>query len=1080
MERHPVQRKRGLAASRGSSLATVFGLTAFVYTLTQVGSDLLALRPGAVVIAGCFLLAAATLLTPIPRNGGSLHLLPAWALAWLAAIGSGFGLLPFNGAIVFAFYAASWLVAARSPSNSGAAATLVMLALGIALALLDSLGDTLELDLLYPWYHRTNMSASLAPGAAALGGGFWLAVFRCPSLREYFAHEDRKIHAIGIAILLVTALGAGLTGFAILAHTVEGVAQNGLALSLRDRANEFETTVSRAAENLVLFSQRSRLIEPTAKSAHGQALIPAELTEISDMAAGLRDTLEIKAITIEDGHGRRLAENGSWWQAPEISYALPVAHGGQRLVIAWQEGMLLRAEVDILKRGKPVGRVLAEMLLPAADRLFQDGTGLGETGAMLVCIPLGDLMQCFPNRHHGAVITPRNMNGAPVPMDHALNGHVGVVRNRDIEGHQVFSAYRPIGNLGIGMVLEIRAEELYAPIRTRFNTLLLVLAALALAGMALFRWQIAPIARKLVHEIRERARAESELSKLSYALDKSPVAVAIADCQGRVEYVNPTFTALTGYTREEAVGRTPGSMLGSGRTPPEVYREMWGSLEAGAGWTGEIENRRKDGRLFWANEMILPIFNQEGETTHFLAMQQDITERKATEERLSFLANHDTLTGLPNRVLFTDRLQQAIIDADRHERLVGIMFLDLDRFKTINDTLGHSVGDELLKQVSVRLTQCMRSGDTISRLGGDEFTIILADVAHIDDLSAVAQKILNALASSFSIAGHELFVTGSIGVTVYPFDDREPESLVRNADAAMYSAKEQGRNAYQFYTAELNQRALRRLTTETALRHAAIRDEFRLHYQPQVDLDTGHVRGVEALIRWERPGVGLVPPAEFIPLAEETGLIVEIGEWALRTACAQARAWHELGFDSLRVAVNLSSRQFQSRGLADAIARILLETGFDAGHVDLEITESILIKNIDAAILNMEAMRCLGISFSLDDFGTGYSSLTYLRRLPLESLKLDRSFVEDCAESGEVAALATGVIAMAQALGIKVIAEGVETGPQLAFLRERGCDAIQGYYFSQPLPAGELTALLRQGRSLPARRPRVIPHPGTR
>ncbi|MGE5241817.1 MAG: EAL domain-containing protein [Bacteroidota bacterium] len=459
-------------------------------------------------------------------------------------------------------------------------------------------------------------------------------------------------------------------------------------------------------------------------------------------------------------------------------------------------------------------------------------------------------------------------------------------------------------------------------------------------------------------------------------------------------------------------------------------------------------------------------YDENNKAVRMLGTVQDITEERHVQDRLNYLAHYDTLTGLPNRVLLQDRLSQAMVEADRRDRLVALMFLDLDRFKIINDTLGHDVGDALLKSVAERLKSCVRAGDTISRLGGDEFTVVLANVAHVDDVAHVAQKTIESFVSPFHIDGRELFVSPSVGITLYPFDDNDIESLLRNADAAMYHAKELGRNTFQFYTAELNRRTAKRLQLETALRHALERNELLLHYQPQVCLKTGRIIGAEALLRWRHPEMGLISPLEFIPLAEETGLIIPIGEWVLRATCTQARTWYDSGFGDLQIAVNLSGRQFQHQHLARLVKKVLKETGLNPRQLDLELTESLLMHNTDAILGAMEELHAHGVAFSMDDFGTGYSSLSYLKRFPIDTLKIDQSFVRDIPRDPDDAAIAQAIIAMAHNLDIRVIAEGVETAKQLAFLRSKRCDGMQGYYFSEPIPDEAMIRLLQKNRRL--------------
>ncbi|MBI5612313.1 MAG: EAL domain-containing protein [Gammaproteobacteria bacterium] len=464
---------------------------------------------------------------------------------------------------------------------------------------------------------------------------------------------------------------------------------------------------------------------------------------------------------------------------------------------------------------------------------------------------------------------------------------------------------------------------------------------------------------------------------------------------------------------------------------------------------------------FFADQTILPDEHLLEVMAHVGTQLGRAVERKRAEDRLNYLVHHDILTNLPNRTLFIERLQRAVIDADQHERLVGVLFIDLDHFKNINDTLGHEAGDLLIRSVAERLTGCVRAGDTVSRMSGDEFTLVLSDMGHVDDATCVAQKILDVFAAPFYIVERELFVTPSIGITLYPFDDRDVEGLLRNADIAMYRAKELGRNNYQFYTAELTTRAHQRLTLAGALHRAVNHNEFEIYYQPIVDLESGRITTFEALLRWRHPEWGLTAPMQFIPLAEETGLIISIGEWVLFEACRQARTWQAEGHAGLRVAVNLSARQFQQKRLIAQITDALQGSGLDPDCLELEITESAIMHNTDHTITILQIVAGLGVQLSIDDFGIGYSSLSYLKRFPIDTLKIDRSFIRDTPQDADDAAIASAIIAMARALDIRVIAEGVETEEQLAFLRARRCHGVQGWYFSKPLPAEDVPALLR-------------------
>ena len=441
-------------------------------------------------------------------------------------------------------------------------------------------------------------------------------------------------------------------------------------------------------------------------------------------------------------------------------------------------------------------------------------------------------------------------------------------------------------------------------------------------------------------------------------------------------------------------------------------------------------------------------------------------ERKQAEENLYSLAHFDTLTSLPNRRLFHDRVEHALVRATRSGKLAAVMFLDLDRFKTINDTLGHEAGDQLLRTVAERLRQCVREEDTVARLGGDEFTIVLEEIPDPDLGAVVAQKILQALEPSLMLGGQEVYISASIGISVYPMDSDTLENLLKNADTAMYRAKESGRNNYKFYSPEMNSSTLEHLEMETSLRRALDRNEFILYYQPKVSFTTGQIVGMEVLLRWERPEVGLVPPSEFIPILEETGLITPVGDWILRTACTQNRRWQELGLMPVCVAVNLSARQFDER-LLDTVANALAQSGLEPGYLELEVTESLLMRDPDEAITMLEQIRELGVAnIDVDDFGTGYSSLSYLKRFPISAVKIDQSFVRGVPDDDEDNAICEAVIAMSHSLGLKVIAEGVENQRQLEFLGERKCDEIQGFYCSPPVPADEFEKLLVAGEGL--------------
>ncbi|MDQ2816945.1 MAG: EAL domain-containing protein [Candidatus Eremiobacteraeota bacterium] len=484
----------------------------------------------------------------------------------------------------------------------------------------------------------------------------------------------------------------------------------------------------------------------------------------------------------------------------------------------------------------------------------------------------------------------------------------------------------------------------------------------------------------------------------------------------------------------------------------------------------------RDGGVRYVHEQAEYTYDAEGRPYQLVGTILDITERKQAEEKLAFLAHHDALTGLPNRTLLADRLTQCIAQAKRSGRTVAVLFLDLDRFKTINDTLGHAAGDELLKEVAARLRQSIRAADTVARSGGDEFVLVLGDIVEQRHVVGVVRNIVGSLAQPFSVESRDLYITSSIGISLYPSDDADVDRLITNADAAMYQAKEKGRNNFVFYTPEIHKSAVRRLSLETDLRKAVEEGQFTLHYQPVIRLATSAIAGFEALVRWQHPSLGLVPPMDFIPLAEESGLIVPIGEWVMRTACAQHKEWKRLGYATERIAVNISARQLQQRNIAQSIGQVLAESGLSPQALEIEITESLLMKDMSRSLAILKQLRDMGIGISIDDFGTGYSSLGYLKLFPLDTLKIDKSFIRDLTVDRFDEAIASAVVTLAKSLSLNVIAEGVETADQAFKLQELGCDEVQGYLFSKPQTADGCAQLFMRdfGRDRATRTPAAI------
>lgn len=572
---------------------------------------------------------------------------------------------------------------------------------------------------------------------------------------------------------------------------------------------------------------------------------------------------------------------------------------------------------------------------------------------------------------------------------------------------------------------------------------------------------------RLDEALRERdealLRSRKDLNLARRVIEASLDGIMILDATNRVEFVNPAFTHMTGYLSEDIIGQTP-SVLKSGRHDDAFYVHMYQTLEKQDYWQGEIWNRRKNGEIYPEWLTINVIRDDTGEISQYAAIFSDITERKKTEERIKNLAYYDVLTGLPNRRLFTDRLQLAIANAHRHGQLMAIMFLDLDLFKRINDSLGHGIGDQVLVETAARLGHCLREGDTVARLGGDEFTILLPEIEHVEDAAKLAERIIAQVKQPFIIDDHELYITTSIGIGVYPDDGETVETLIKNADTAMYRAKDLGRNGFQLYTPAMNARSFERLSMEASLRHAVTRGEFRLAYQVKVNMETGRMSGVEALVRWHHPVMGLVSPADFIPLAEDMGVISDIGEWVLREACKQCKHWHDLGLPPVRIAVNVSALQFRETNVPEVVSRALRDTGLSPHFLELELTETVLMQRVDEVVVVLHELRAMGVRISIDDFGTGYSSLSYLKRMPIDALKVDRSFVNDIFDENddvteEGAEIVSTIISLAHNLKMKAIAEGVETAAQATFLHSKGCDEVQGFLISRPVSGEDLISL---------------------
>lgn len=555
---------------------------------------------------------------------------------------------------------------------------------------------------------------------------------------------------------------------------------------------------------------------------------------------------------------------------------------------------------------------------------------------------------------------------------------------------------------------------------------------------------------------------ERQLRLFAHIFDSVNEGIIVTDADKNMLFINPAFSTITGYSANDLIGKNL-NLLNFGLMDHAFNNDTWCSINEIGHWQGEVVGRRKNNESYAEHLSISTVKNDRGEVGYYIGVFSDISENKAAKECVAYVVLHDFLTNLPNGLLLQDRLVQAISLAARENRKVAVMCLDLDHFKAINDMLGHLVGDKLLQEIARRISSVGRVSDTVSRRGGDEFVVIMPDLETADDAAAIAIKMLKVISGLCVIDSNEIEITTSIGISIFPDDGCDVDHLIKYADAAMYHAKKNGRNNYQFFSDEMNQLALERTSIIQKLRHAQERQEFYLHYQPQVDLRSGRIIGVEALLRWNNPEVGMISPGYFIPIAEETGLIVPIGEWVLREACRQNSEWRMLGLPEVTMAVNLSAVQFRQNNFGETIKAILCEYGLDPSGLELEITEGAVMHNAEASIALLLELKAMGLKLAMDDFGTGYSSLSYLKRFPINKLKIDQSFVRDMTIDSDDAVIVSMIINMARTLKLKVIAEGVETAEQLFFLKNQECDEMQGYYFSKPMSPDKMTSLLASG-----------------
>jgi diguanylate cyclase (GGDEF)-like protein/PAS domain S-box-containing protein len=566
--------------------------------------------------------------------------------------------------------------------------------------------------------------------------------------------------------------------------------------------------------------------------------------------------------------------------------------------------------------------------------------------------------------------------------------------------------------------------------------------------------------------VQQQVLDQQRLRLQSTAMAAAANAIFITDRDGHIEWVNEAFTRLSGYPAEEVIGKTP-AFLKSGAQDPETYQRLWETITDGSVWRGEMVERRQDGTLYTVDQTVAPILDESGTIAHFVAIHEDVTERKRAEERILYLSNYDTLTRLPNRVLFRDHLYQAVSKARTDHSALAVMFIDLDRFSRVNDTLGHEVGDQLLMTVASRINAVAAPfSETVARIGGDEFAIIQSNLSNAETAATLARKIIEEVAKPVDLDGIDVRVGANVGIAIFPQDGEDPDHMIKNADMAMYRAIRSETESYCFFSNDMNAEARIRLSLEGDLRRALDNGDLTLYFQPQVNVKTRKLMGVEALLRWTHPEQGPISPARFIPVAEDSGLILPIGDWVLQEAMRQRQAWTDMNLPPVTMAINISAVQFRQQDLVARVRHIAEQTGVDPRQIELELTESMLMQDAREAVAVLSSLSEMGAQLAIDDFGTGYSSLSYLKQFPVDKLKLDQSFVRHMTSDHNDAVIAHATINLGHSLGLEVIAEGVETEDQYAYLLAEGCDVIQGYLFGRPVPASGIEDLLtRQATS---------------
>lgn len=883
-------------------------------------------------------------------------------------------------------------------------------------------------------------------------------------------YESYRIGMIGGLILVALTLASGIGVYAVMQRQVESILVRSLEASLQSVRRMFESEISTGVTDSLTVSSRPFMVLnlKQLKTAPGNAANRQALQQIADsfLPTGLT------GISFYDLRNLEIVRAGHLSNNPALS--LPLNDTQAEAGLLWDGQLILqivRAVVD--EEGRHIGMARTETPLPQLTRAIANAGALGKTAELAVCAPLAKEMQCFPlTRSKWELLRlARTIDGRPLPMSLALDGKTGTLFTQDYRHENVVAAYTPLDSQGLGMVLKIDQDELFDPVRQRLQIIVPLLGLLVLAGILLLDWRVAPLVRKLVISKQETAEINARLQDVEarwrFALDSTGAGVWDLDIPANRILLSGRCEAMLGFSDGEIGTRMDDWQQ---RIHPDDLPDLISArqqLFAGGSdtFTNEHRKRCKDGSWKWIQTHGKVAARDAADfPVRVIGTYLDISERRQAEETIQHQANFDPLTQLPNRRLFLDRLGQEIIKSRRADVLLALLLIDLDEFKEVNDTLGHDVGDTLLQEMARRIRSCIRDGDTVARLGGDEFTVILTELSDRTHIEDIAQKIIGRLAEPFHLGDEMVYVTASIGIALYPSDAADIDILMKHADQAMYAAKKHGRNRFFYFTASLQEAAQTRQKLSRDLRDAVIGRQLTVLFQPIVELSSGRIHKAEALLRWQHPTRGQINPMNFIPLAEETGLINEIGDWVFRESAQHAKDWCRAFGSDFQISVNMSPVQFRADGRArsEAWLRHLQDIGLSGTNIIIEITESLLLHAQTDITDQLLRFRDAGIQIAIDDFGTGYSTLSYLKQFPIDYLKIDRSFVRDIATDANDMALSRAIIVMAHELGMKVIAEGVETLEQRNLLAAAGCDYAQGYLYAEtPLSPEAFEAFLR-------------------